>query len=48
MFGVLLIFVLNLVLNIMFPFMDDYSHYTWLYPMTNKSDVLSVFIKWQK
>ena len=29
-------------------FMDAYSRYTWLYPMTNKSDVLSIFIKWQK
>ena len=28
--------------------MGAYSHYTWLYPMTNKSDVLSIFIKWQK
>ena len=29
-------------------FMDAYSRYNWLYPMTNKSDVLSIFIKWQK
>ena len=29
-------------------FMDAYSRYTWLYPMTNKSDILSIFIKWQK
>ena len=29
-------------------FLDAYSRYTWLYPMTNKSDVLSIFIKWQK
>ena len=26
-------------------FMDAYSCYTWLYPMTNKSDVLFIFIK---
>ena len=29
-------------------FMDAYSRYNWLYPMTNKSDVLSIFIKWKK
>ena len=29
-------------------FVDAYRHYTWLYPMTNKSDVLPIFIKWQK
>ena len=28
--------------------LDAYSHYTWLYPMMNKSDVLPIFIKWQK
>ena len=29
-------------------FVDEYNHYTWLYPMMNKSDDLSIFIKWKK
>ena len=29
-------------------FLDAYSRYTWLYPMINKSDVLPIFIKWQR
>jgi hypothetical protein len=29
-------------------FLDAYSHYTWLFPMTHKNDALPIFIKFQK
>jgi hypothetical protein len=28
-------------------FIDDYSRYTWLYPIMNKSDVLQCFVKFK-
>ena len=28
-------------------FVDDYSRYTWLYPLVNKSEVVSCFISFQ-
>jgi hypothetical protein len=29
-------------------FLDASSHYTWLYPMTKKSDAFNIFLKFQK
>ena len=29
-------------------FLDAFSRYSWLYPITSKSDVLPIFIKFQK
>ena len=28
--------------------MDDYSKYTWLFPIKNKSDVFNIFIEFHK
>ncbi len=28
-------------------FLDAYSHYTWLFPMSCKSDIYSIFTKFQ-
>ena len=29
-------------------FVDAFSQYTWLYPMTRKNDAFSIFLKFQK
>jgi hypothetical protein len=29
-------------------FLDASSHYTWLYPMTKKSDAFNIFLQFQK
>ena len=28
-------------------FVDDYSHYIWIYPLCNKSDIFQSFVKFK-
>ncbi len=28
-------------------FIDDYTHYTWIYPLKKKSDVFETFLRWK-
>ena len=48
MFGDLLLLLVLMDLDILFVFIDDYSRYSWIFPMKSRSEMLPIYNNFAK
>ena len=48
MFGDLLLLLVLVDLDIFFVFIDDYSRYSWIFPMKSRSEILPIYSNFTK
>ena len=48
MFGDLLLLLVLVDLDILFVFIDDYSRYSWIFPMKSHSEILPIYSNFAK
>ena len=48
MFGDLLLLLVLVDLDIFFVFIDDYSRYSWIFPMKSRSEILTIYSNFAK